>query len=129
MREKMKEEAKVIENCLRTNSMSKKESSLYNPSSKDKYLHMRGRSQHKVEKEIPVFNPSNYVYQSYPHIPRGRGHHVYKNSSETCSWYLQTENIVHNDMGGAKYAASPVFEVKSRSSMHTSKFACVPSQC
>lgn len=112
MRERLKEEAKVIENCLRTNSVSKMESPIYN-----------GSSQHRVEKENPVFNPSNYKYQSYPH-PRG---YVY-NNSQTC-WYLQTENIVQNDKGETKHA-SPVFEVKSRSSsMQTTKFSCVPSQC
>ncbi|KAJ1407689.1 DnaJ domain containing protein [Sesbania bispinosa] len=97
MRERLKEEAKVIENCLRANSMSQKESSLYNPA---EYLH-GSRFQHRVEKETPVFNPSNYSHKGYPH-PRD---HVYKNS-ETC-WYLQVENIVHNDKREAKYA-SPV---------------------
>lgn len=82
--------------------MSKKESPLYNPAD---YLH-RSRSEHSVEKEIPVFNPSNYLYQGYPHMRS----HVYKNS-ETC-WYLQAENTMHNDKGGAKYA-SPIFEVKT----------------
>lgn len=119
MREKLKEEAKVIENCLRKNSVSKKESPIYNPSKN--HLH-GGRCQHRVEREIPVFNPSNYKYQSYPHSRDN----VYKNS-KTC-WYLQTEKIVQNgNKGGAKYA-SPVFEVKS-SSVDTRKFACVPSKC
>lgn len=102
MRERLKEEAKVIENCLRANSMSKKECPLYNPSD---YRH-GNRSQHKVEREIPVFSPLKYLYQGYPHL---RGN-VYKNS-ETC-WYLQTQNRVHNNKGEAKYA-SPVFKVRS----------------
>ncbi|GAU33854.1 hypothetical protein TSUD_393620 [Trifolium subterraneum] len=103
MRERFKEEANVIENCLKTNYVSKKE------------------SQHRVEKESPVFNPSNYKYQSYPH-PRNN---VYKNSKTF--WYLQTENMVHKDKGGAKAKyTSPIFEVKS-SSMDTRKFACVSS--
>jgi hypothetical protein len=91
IRERFKEEVKVIENCLKTNSVSNKE------------------SQHRVEKESPVFNPSNYKYQSYPH-PRNN---VFKNSKTF--WYLQTENL-----------PSPVFEVKS-SSMDTRNFACVSS--
>ncbi|KAI5446459.1 hypothetical protein KIW84_014332 [Lathyrus oleraceus] len=78
MRERLKEEAKVIENCLRTKSVSKKES--------------------------PVFNPSNYIYQSNPH-PRGN---LYKNPNTF--WCLKTENAVHRDKGDAK--ASPIFEVK-----------------
>lgn len=114
MRERLKEETKVIENCLRKNSMSKKESPLYNP---DDYRH--GSSfKHKVEREIPVFNPLKNLHKGYPHL---RGN-VYKNS-ETCWWYLHTQNLVHNDKGEAKYA-SPVFEVRSQRSMLTrSKFA------
>ncbi|XP_061369311.1 uncharacterized protein LOC133312172 [Gastrolobium bilobum] len=118
IRERLKEEAMVIEKCLQANSMSRKESPLYIPSN---YLH-GNRFKHRVEKEIPVFNPKNYLYQGYPH-PRGP---VYKNT-ETY-WYLQTVNVVHNDKGGAKYA-SPVFEVKSQRSMLTRKFVYVPSQC
>lgn len=118
MRERLKEEAKVIENCLKANSLSKKESSVYNPA---EYLHGKRSS---FQRESPVFNPSNYFYQGYPHHPRGN---VYKNS-ETCC-YLQAEKIVHSDKGGSKYA-SPVFEVKSqRNMMSTRKFAYVPSQC
>ncbi|KAH1147199.1 hypothetical protein GLYMA_15G146900v4 [Glycine max] len=118
MKDRLKEEAKVIENCLRKNSMAKKESPLYNP---DDYRH--GSSfKHKVEREIPVFNPLKNLHKGYPHL---RGN-VYKNS-ETCWWYLHTQNLVHNDKGEAKYA-SPVFEVRSqRSMLSTSKFAYVPS--
>lgn len=120
MRERLKEEAKVIENCLRKNSVSKRESPLYNPP----MYHLHGdKSEHRVEKEIPVFNPSNYKYQSYPR-PRD---HAYKNSKTF--WYLQKENMVRNDKGDAKAKyTSPVFEVKS-SSMDTRKFTCVSSQC
>ncbi|KHN26518.1 dnaJ-related protein rsp1-like [Glycine soja] len=113
MRERLKEETKVIENCLRKNSMSKKESPLYNP---DDYRH--GSSfKHKDEKEIPIFNPLKYLYKGYPHLRCN----VYKNS-EAC-WYLHTQNLVDTDKGEAKYA-SPVFEVRSQRSMLTrSKFA------
>ncbi|ESW10945.1 hypothetical protein PHAVU_009G252000 [Phaseolus vulgaris] len=111
MRERLKEEAKVIQNCLRANLRSKKESPLYNPAD---YRH-GSRFQHKVERELPVFNPMEYLYQGYPHT---RGH-VPKNC-EAC-WYLHTQNLVHNDKGEAKYV-SPVFEVRSQS-----KFANEPS--
>ncbi|KAL5097938.1 hypothetical protein RYX36_002265 [Vicia faba] len=81
MRERLKEEAKVIESCLRTRSVSKKES--------------------------PIFNPSNYIYQSNPH-PRGNLH---KNSKTF--WYIKTENAVHHDKRDAKAKySSPIFEVK-----------------
>ncbi|XP_061349148.1 uncharacterized protein LOC133294484 [Gastrolobium bilobum] len=115
IRERFKEEAKVIENCLQANSMSRKESPLYNPVG---YLH-RSKSLHRFERETPVFNPSDYLYQGYPHLRS----HVYNNSATF--WYLQTDSLLHKR--GAQHA-SPVFEVKSRS-MFTSKFAFVPSQC
>ncbi|RDX69027.1 hypothetical protein CR513_51916, partial [Mucuna pruriens] len=120
MRERLKEEAKVIENCLRANSMSKKESPLYNPAD---YRH-GSRFQNEVEREIPVFNPMKYLYQGYPHL---RDHVC--NNSETC-WYFKTQNLVHSDKGEAKAKyASPVFEVRSQRSMLRSKFAYVPSRC
>ncbi|XP_057729486.1 meiotically up-regulated gene 184 protein [Arachis stenosperma] len=117
MRERFKEEAKVIENCLRANSMSRKESPPYNPVG---YL-QRSKSLHRFDRETPVFNPSDYLYQGYPHLRSN----VYKNSSTY--WYLQTESMLHNAREGAQHG-SPIFEVKSRS-MFTSKFAQVPSQC
>ncbi|KAL2338997.1 hypothetical protein Fmac_013443 [Flemingia macrophylla] len=117
MRERFVDEAKVIENCLRTNSMSRKESPLYNPVG---FLH-RSKSLHRFDKETPVFNPSDYLYQGYPHL---RGH-IYKNSSTF--WYFQRNSMLHNGRVGAQHA-SPVFEVKSRS-LFTRKFAFVPSKC
>ncbi|KAG2398411.1 hypothetical protein LR48_Vigan635s011500 [Vigna angularis] len=103
MREMLKEEAKVIEKCLRANLMSKKESPLYNPAD---YRH-GSRFLHKVEREVPVFNPLKYLYQGYPHL-RDHVHHNW----ETC-WYFDTQNLVQNHKGEAKYG-SPVFEVRSQ---------------
>ncbi|CAI8610700.1 unnamed protein product [Vicia faba] len=118
IRERFKEEANVIENCLRVNSMSRTESPLYNP---DSYLDRRSKSQaqHRFEKETPIFNPSDYSYQDYPHMRS----HVNKNSSTF--WYLQTNSMLHNEKRGQ--LSSPVFEVKSRS-MFTNQFAFVPSR-
>ncbi|KAI4346274.1 hypothetical protein L6164_013340 [Bauhinia variegata] len=102
VRERFKEEAKVIENCLRAYSMSRKESPVFNATG---YL-QRSKSQQRVEKEIPVFNPSDYTYKGYPHIRN----HACKNS-ETY-WYLQTGNIVANEKGGPR-DGSPFSEVRS----------------
>ncbi|KAL0323423.1 UNVERIFIED_CONTAM: hypothetical protein Sangu_1961600 [Sesamum angustifolium] len=53
LRTKLKEEATIIEKCLRTNAItSRRESPNINAT--------RG-------KETPVFNPSNYQYKGYPH--------------------------------------------------------------
>ncbi|ESW26311.1 hypothetical protein PHAVU_003G108500 [Phaseolus vulgaris] len=117
MRERFMDEAKVIENCLRTNSMSRKESPRQNPVG---FLH-RSKSLHRYEKETPVFDPSDYLYQGYPHLRSN----IYKNSSTF--WYLQRNSMHHNEKGGALHA-SPVFEVQSRS-LFAGKFAFVPSKC
>ncbi|XP_047149662.1 J protein JJJ2 [Vigna umbellata] len=117
MRERFMDEANVIENCLRTNSMSRKESPGQNPVG---FLH-RSKSLHRFEKETPVFNPSDYLYQGYPHLRSN----IYKNSSTF--WYLQRNSMLHSEKGGALHA-SPVFEVQSRS-LFASKFAFVPSKC
>jgi len=111
MREMLKEEAKVIENCLRANLMSKKESPLYDPAD----YRDGSRFMNKVEREVPVFNPMKYLYQGYPHLRD----HVHQNC-ETC-WYFDTQNLVHNEKREAKYG-SPVFEVRSQS-----KFGYDPS--
>ncbi|KAL0368194.1 UNVERIFIED_CONTAM: Chaperone protein DnaJ [Sesamum calycinum] len=53
LRTKLKEEATIIEKCLKTNAItSKRETPNINAT--------RG-------KETPVFNPSNYQYKGYPH--------------------------------------------------------------
>ncbi|KAI9123044.1 hypothetical protein K1719_005933 [Acacia pycnantha] len=116
IRERFKEEAKVIENCLRANSMSRKESPIFSPVD---YLE-RSNSQRRTDRETPVFNPSDYLYQGYPHLRS----QIFKNSDKF--WYLQTENSVLHERGGAKYD-SPVFEVRPERRMFTSKFAYVPS--
>ncbi|XP_028751612.1 pre-mRNA-splicing factor cwf23-like [Neltuma alba] len=116
IRERFKEEAKVIENCLRANSMPRKESPLFNPVD---YLE-RSRSHRRTEGETPVFNPSDYLYQGYPHLRS----QIFKNSDKF--WYLQTENSILHERGASKYD-SPVFEVRPERRMFTSKFAYVPS--
>ncbi|KAI5415702.1 uncharacterized protein LOC127073260 [Lathyrus oleraceus] len=113
IRERFKEEANVIENCLRVNSMSRTESPLYNVPS-------RSKSVYRFEKETPVFDPSDYLYQGYPHM---RG---FVNKNCSMFWYLQTNNMVQNERRGARHS-SPVFEVKRRS-MFSNQFAFVPSR-
>ncbi|CAK8563727.1 unnamed protein product [Lathyrus sativus] len=116
VKERLKEEANVIDYCLKVNSMSRNESTLYN---QDNCLD-RSKSVHKFEKETPVFDPSDYLCRGYPHT---RGF-VNKNSS--MFWYLQTNSMVQNEARGARYS-SPVFEVKRRS-MFSNEFAFVPSR-
>ncbi|MED6127301.1 hypothetical protein PIB30_086801 [Stylosanthes scabra] len=108
IRERLREEAEVIENCLRVNN-----------SVPTKNYHDDAR----VEKETPVFNPSNYLYQGYPHHRR-KNHVNHKDCYSENFWYLQQKN----NAGSDKFA-SPVFEVETQRSMFSRKFAPIPSQC
>ncbi|KAH7513407.1 hypothetical protein FEM48_Zijuj12G0196700 [Ziziphus jujuba var. spinosa] len=113
MKDRFRDEAKVIENCLRTNAASKKESSLFSPSD---YM-FRSNSQ----KESPVFNPSDYVFQGYPHL-RTR---IQKKPDRFC--YLQAGHFVNCEPRTEYFHDSPIFEVRSESASFRSKSACVYS--
>ncbi|KAJ7955157.1 DnaJ domain-containing protein [Quillaja saponaria] len=117
IRERFREEAKVIENCLRSNTASRKESPLFNPS---EYL-LRSNSQPRFQKESPIFNPSDYFYQGYPHMRT----QIYKKPEKF--WYLQTGNIVNSGMASTAKYESPIFGVRSESRMFMSNSAYVNS--
>ncbi|KOM26697.1 hypothetical protein LR48_Vigan304s004400 [Vigna angularis] len=104
MIEMLKEEAKVIEKCLRANLMSNKESPLYNPTD---YRH-GSRFLHKVERQVPVFNPLKYLYQGYPHL-RDHVHHNWETY-----WYFDTQNLVQNQKGDAKYVYVDWKQIKGK---------------
>lgn len=90
IRDRLKEEARVIENCFKTNAASREESPLFNPSDYQfqGYPHHRSlyykkpeslwylqgskametlRSKENLRRESPLFNPSDYLHQGYPH--------------------------------------------------------------
>ncbi|KAL6344087.1 hypothetical protein AAG906_027860 [Vitis piasezkii] len=91
IRDRLKEEARVIENCFKTNATSREEFPLFNPSDYQfqGYPHHRPLFYTKTEslwylpgsrvtenylrsnvasrKESPLFNPSDYLHQGYPH--------------------------------------------------------------
>ncbi|KAL4271153.1 hypothetical protein GQ457_13G014460 [Hibiscus cannabinus] len=77
--DRLREEIRVIENCLRMNSMSRRDF----PSTNKVY------ELNKQERETPVFEPSDYMFQGYPHLrgqifkelQRGRYHSpIFQNS-------------------------------------------------
>ncbi|MED6219423.1 hypothetical protein PIB30_035727 [Stylosanthes scabra] len=111
IRERLREEAKVIENCLRVN----------NSVPTKNYDDDDNHKARVLEKETPVFNPSNYLYQGYPHR---RNNHVNKDCYSENFWYLQQKTNA-----GSDNFASPVFEVETQRSMFSRKFAPIPSQC
>lgn len=117
IRERFKEEAKVIENCLRANATSREESPLFNPS---EYLFPRNNNNNRTRKESLVFNPSDYTFQGYPHL-RTR---ICKKPDNF--WYLQSGRMMNYEQGSRRYD-TPIFEVRSETAMLRSKSACVRS--
>ncbi|XP_008438915.1 uncharacterized protein LOC103483872 [Cucumis melo] len=100
MKERLREEANVIENCLRANnSSSTTETSLFNPPGCNMF-------HHRNYKETPIFNPSDYVCQGYPHF-RTRIHP--KARSFRC---FRSGNALKYEQGRGKYEY-PVFEISS----------------
>lgn len=92
MRDRLKEEAMVIENCFKVNAATRKECPLFNPSDYHQYqgyphhtqlfsnskkplnlwylqgLRAKAASDNlRFRKESPLFNPSDYLQQGYPH--------------------------------------------------------------
>ncbi|XP_059453803.1 uncharacterized protein LOC132184230 [Corylus avellana] len=117
IRERFKEEVKVIENCLRANATSREESPLFNPS---EYLFPRNNNNNRTRKESLVFNPSDYTFQGYPHL-RTR---ICKKPDNF--WYLQSGRMMNYEQGSRRYD-TPIFEVRSETAMLRSKSACVRS--
>ncbi|XP_050239900.1 uncharacterized protein LOC126688985 [Quercus robur] len=115
IRERFREEARVIQNCLKTTATSRKESPLFTPPN-----HLFPSNQ-KTQKESPVFNPSDYSFQGgYPHL-RTRLCRKPENH-----WYLQTGNVMNCEKGSWRYD-TPIFEVRSEAAIFRSKSACVRS--
>ncbi|XWS08548.1 hypothetical protein CRYUN_Cryun40dG0012000 [Craigia yunnanensis] len=98
IRNRFKEETRVIENCLRVNSLSRRESPLFNPSNN---LY-QSKIKHKSQRETPIFEPSDYLFQGYPHL-RNK---IYKKPESY--WHLQRGSV----QGRGKYH-SPIFENQS----------------
>lgn len=100
IRDRFKEEIRVIEKCLRVNSMSRKESPTFKPSTNSVGGH-ESRIKRRIERESPVFEPSEYGIQGYPHL-----RDQILNKSERL-WELQRRSVE-----GGKYH-SPVFQNSS----------------
>ncbi|KAJ0035557.1 hypothetical protein Pint_24443 [Pistacia integerrima] len=115
IKERFREEAKVIENCLSANATtSGKESPFF--SSTENLL----QSQHRTPKESPIFNPSDYCFQGYPHL-RNR---IYMKPDDF--WYFHREST-HKYGKGREVHDSPIFENRSEREMYKSKSTCVRS--
>ncbi|GAV64174.1 DnaJ domain-containing protein, partial [Cephalotus follicularis] len=113
VRERFKEETSVIENCLRANAASRKESPLFNSSD---YL-LKSNNHNTINKESPVFNPADYVVHGYPHLRTG----VYKTSE---NWYFKRRNIPNYEQEREKHNF-PIFENGPDIGMFRSKSACI----
>ncbi|KAM1499052.1 hypothetical protein ACFX1X_022135 [Malus domestica] len=114
---RFREEARVIENCLKANAAAgKQSSSLFSPPAAA-FDVFRSR----FPKESPVFNPSEHKVQGYPHL-RAR---IYEKPMKF--WQLRAgHHVVNYEQGRAGYD-SPVFEVRSDRGMFKSRSTCVRS--
>ncbi|XP_012453243.1 uncharacterized protein LOC105775258 isoform X1 [Gossypium raimondii] len=63
IRSRLKEEIRVIEHCLKVNS--RKESPVFNPSNNH---HCHNGIKHRIQRETPIFEPSEYAFHGYPHL-------------------------------------------------------------
>ncbi|KAF5752174.1 hypothetical protein HS088_TW01G00081 [Tripterygium wilfordii] len=116
IRDRFKEEARVIENCLRTNMGSRIESPVFGS---PEYL-FRSNTQHKTRRETPIFDPSDYLFQGYPHL-RNR---IYRKPEHCC--FLQRGNSLNYEQGRRRFD-SPIFEIRSEITMFKSKSAFIYS--
>ncbi|XP_057957670.1 uncharacterized protein LOC131150753 [Malania oleifera] len=120
IRERFKEEARVMESFFKANyASSRKESPLFNPSdcTKQGYPHCR---KWKECNETPVFNPSDYLFQSYHHCRSQK----YRTQNEL--WFLQTRNTLNYKHGRGK-CEYPIFEMGSEAGPFRSKSVCLNS--
>lgn len=118
LRDRFREETRVIENCLKTNAAaSRKATSLFGPSS----CLLRSNSHSGSHKECPIFNPSDYVFEGYPHI-RSR---VYKKPDNNF-WFLQTRQVLNCERSRGKWDY-PIFEVRPERGIFKSNSTCVHS--
>ncbi|GMI64548.1 hypothetical protein like AT3G06778 [Hibiscus trionum] len=100
IRDRFKEEMTVIENCLRVNRRDF-------PSTNSIYVN-------KTERETPVFEPSDYVFQGYPHLRD----QIYKKSERF--WELQRPSVEER----GRYH-SPIFQ--NSGAMLKSRSVCIRS--
>ncbi|KAJ4844977.1 hypothetical protein Tsubulata_011711 [Turnera subulata] len=114
-RNRFKEETEVVENCLRVNAAARKESPVFNPSD---YL-FQSNTRQRAQRESPIFNPSDY-FRGYPHT-RDR---FYKKPEDLTYW--QRKNVQNYGQEIGRYD-SPIFENRSNLRMFKNKSACVHS--
>ncbi|EEF45593.1 uncharacterized protein LOC8278783 [Ricinus communis] len=116
IRQRFREEAKVMENCLKANATLRNESPIFNPTDHLYQSNTRCRSR----RESPIFDPSDYLFEGYPHV-RNR---VYKKPDDV--WFSQKQNSSNYAKGTARYDC-PIFENRSDRGMLKTKSACVSS--
>ncbi|CAL1413162.1 unnamed protein product [Linum trigynum] len=122
IRERFKEEARVMENCLKVNAASssrRDEVPVFMPTSSPNQLLFRCRSR----RESPVFDPCDYGSEGYPHF---RERKSYSKKPESF-WNMQRRQIFSNNGQGSRKVEFPVFENRLDRGMMKSKPACVHS--
>ncbi|KDP27852.1 hypothetical protein JCGZ_18932 [Jatropha curcas] len=116
IRERFKEEAKVMENCLKANATLRNESPLFNPPQSLYKSNTRCRSR----RESPIFDPSDYQFEGYPHVRNP----IQKKPEDVL--YSQRQNPSNYDQEKARYVC-PIFENRPVRRIFKAKSACVTS--
>ncbi|CAN1129829.1 Chaperone protein dnaJ 49, partial [Linum perenne] len=121
IRERFKEEAKVMENCRKFNaaaaSSATRELPVFNPSSSSNRLFQRDSSScSRSRRESPIFNPSDYGgVESYPHLRSFKKPENFQN--------LQRKYTYHGQR--SRTFECPIFENRIDRGILTSKPASV----
>lgn len=117
---RFREEARVIENCLRASAVLRRE--LVNDPSCD------GRFAGKLDrlracKESPIFDPAHYIFDGYPHL-RTR---VKNTSSGEFRCFHGMGSSGYGQRIGTKKSDSPIFMGMTGSGLARSRSSCVRS--
>ncbi|WCJ23423.1 Chaperone DnaJ-domain superfamily protein [Euphorbia peplus] len=121
LKERFREEAEVMENCLKANAAlrnNNNQSPLFNPS--ENLYHRTNDFRCGLRRESPIFNPSDYVFEGYPHV-RNR---VFTKPEEV--WYSRRQSSSSYHQRKSK-CDSPIFDHRSVNRIFKSGSACVSS--
>ncbi|KAF4355613.1 hypothetical protein F8388_013030 [Cannabis sativa] len=126
LRDRFREETRVIENCLKANAASaaavpRRESCVFSPPTTNSLL--KSKSHNGRRKESPIFNPSDYAFDGYPHM-RSR---VYKKTDNF--WFMRTGHVFNSERVDSRVNCdSPIFEIRpQKKGIFKSKSTCVHS--
>ncbi|KAL2464196.1 Chaperone DnaJ-domain superfamily protein [Forsythia ovata] len=102
LRTRLEEEATIIDKCLKANAASKGEFPVFG-----------------AKTELPIFNPSDYQFQGYPHQ---RASNYTK--PESFRFFMTRNRCIHT----AVKSESPIFQCRSEREACKSRYTCIRSK-